>query len=419
MTSRLTGINLLTYTEVAAIKPKEKDYSVSDGGGLLLYIKKSGSKTWRYRYTHPITKKRQTLTIGKFPNITLADAREIRSESSRMVSLGVDPIDEREKQLATQMLERDMTFEVVYQQWLEWKKSQNLRPATIQNINGRFTTHLKPLFGKIPISEITPRMAISAFQKLIAQKKLQMLKGCVFDLNSVMNYAVNSGLLQANPVIKIWAAMPKPTVVNQVSMRPEELPYFMSAVDSGGCELLTKLLIEWQLLTMVRPSEACGTRWSEINIDNAVWRIPAERMKGKREHIVPLSKQALEILDGAGRFRRGDYVFYSTRRVSHPISHSALCAFMYRDKNLKGRIVPHGLRALASTTLNELGFSPDVIEAALSHKSGDVMRDTYNRSNYFEQRKIMMAHWGELVEKAKNGEAIIMDGNRGLRAIGM
>lgn len=286
-------------------------------------------------------------------------------------------------------------------------------------MNRRFSGQLKPLFGKIPISEINPRMAISAFQKLISQGKLQMLRGCVFDLNSVMNFAVNSGLIPSNPIIKIWSALPKPIANHMPTMRPEELPELMATLESSNCDIFTKLLIEWQLLTMVRPSEACGTRWSEIDIENALWRIPAKRMKCKREHIIPLSKQALRILESVGQFKRGDFVFYSSRKANSSVSHSALCAFMYRNENLKGRLVPHGLRALASTTLNELGFSPDVIEAALSHKSGDVMRDAYNRSNYFEQRKILMANWGDLVEKAKNGDAIIMDGNRGLRVIGL
>ncbi|MFP4864158.1 tyrosine-type recombinase/integrase [Providencia rettgeri] len=419
MTNRVSGLNVLTYTEVAAAKPKEKDYSLGDGGGLLLYIKASGAKIWRFRYTHPLTKKRQTLTIGRFPNITLADARSIRNESSRMVSLGVDPIDERDKQMAMRLLEKSMTFEKVYQQWIVLKRSQKLREKSINDMVKRFRGHLLPLFGKMPVNEITPRVAISAFQKLIEREKLQMLKLCVFDLNSVMNYAVNSGLIEANPVIKIWAALPKPTVQNRPTMRPEELPELMEIVKNGGGEPFIKLLFEWQLLTMVRPSEASNARWSEIDFDTATWKIPPERMKGNREHIVPLSKQAMKILERLNECRRGDIIFYSAKYNNEALNASSVAAFLRRTEQLKGRIVPHGLRALASTTLNELGFSPDVIEAALAHKSGDVMRDTYNRSNYFEQRRIMMSHWGDLVDKAKNGEAIIMDGNRGLRAVGM
>ena len=419
MAKRMTGINLLTYTEVSAAKSKNKDFSLSDGGGLLLYIKSSGSKTWRYRYCHPITKKRQTLTIGKFPKITLADAREIRNEAARMVELGVDPIEERNKKNATLLYERELTFEAVYNKWFELKKTQKLSKHTYYGMWKRYLRHLKPLFGKIPIKEITPRIAISAFQKLVTEGKHATLRLCVIELNGAMNYAVNSGLLEANPLIKIVLALPKPTSKNYPALRPEELPELMSIVKSCNAELSTKLVFEWQLLTMTRPNEAAGTRWDEIDIENKIWKIPAERMKGRKEHVVPLSRQALEILKIIMPFRRGVYVFYSSRNKDRPITTNTVGSFMFRCKELRGRMVSHGTRALASTTLNELGFSPDVIEAALAHKSGDIIRDTYNRSNYFEQRKIMMSHWGDLVEKAKNGEAIIMDGNRGVRAVGM
>ncbi len=211
-----------------------------------------------------------------------------------------------------------------------------------------------------------------------------------------MIYAVNTDLIDANPAFGVGMAFEKPKKHNMPTLRPEELPKLMRSLIMSNLSVPTRCLIEWQLLTLVRPSEASGTRWEEIDLNAKLWTIPAERMKVKREHIIPLSSQALDILfimkpTSAHR----EYIFPSRIDPKQPMNSLTANAALKRI-GYCGRLVAHGLRSIASTAMNEAGFNSDVIEAALPHSEKNEVRRAYNRSIYLEQRKELMNWWGGL-----------------------
>ncbi len=230
-----------------------------------------------------------------------------------------------------------------------------------------------------------------------------------------MIFAVNCGVIDANPAGGIGKAFEKPKKKNMPALTPKELPEFMQALSVASIELQTRLLIEWQLLTVTRPSEAVGAMWSEINYDLQEWRIPAERMKMRRDHIIHLSSQALAVLDAMKPISaHRNYLFPSRKNVLQPMNSQTANAAIKR-MGYGGRLVAHGMRSIASTALNEQEFNPDVIEAVLAHTGKDSVRNAYNRSTYLEQRRVLMDWWGEFVEQAATGKFTAAEGVRGLR----
>ncbi len=214
-----------------------------------------------------------------------------------------------------------------------------------------------------------------------------------------MIYAVNTGLIDANPASGIGMAFEKPKKQNMPTLRPEELPGLLRSLVMSNLSVPTRCLIEWQLLTLVRPSEASGARWEEIDLDAKLWTIPAERMKAKREHIVPLSPQALEILEVMKPISaHREHVFPSRNDPKQAMNSQTASAALKRI-GYGGKLVAHGLRSIASTCLNENNFNADAIEASLAHSDRNEVRRTYNRSTYLEQRVGMMLWWGNFVRK--------------------
>lgn len=222
-------------------------------------------------------------------------------------------------------------------------------------------------------------------------------------INEVMTYAVNAGLIHANPLSGIREVFRKPKVKHMAALKPHELPELVQTVARANMAVTTKSLIEWQLHTMTRPNEAAGTRWNEIDLDNAVWTIPANRMKMAKEHQVPLTEQTLAILEAVRPISgHREFVFPSIRDPKKPTDAESVNKALSRI-GFKGRTTAHGLRSLASTTLNEQGFNADVIEAALAHTDKNAIRKAYNRTSYVEQRKPLMKWWSDHIEQASFG----------------
>lgn len=215
-----------------------------------------------------------------------------------------------------------------------------------------------------------------------------------------MIYAVNTGLIDANPASGVGMAFERPKKQNMPTLRPEELPNLMRSLVMSNLSIPTRCLIEWQLLTLVRPSEASGTRWAEIDLEAKLWTIPAERMKAKREHIVPLSSQALDILEVMKPISaHREHIFPSRNDPKQPMNSQTANAALKRI-GYAGKLVAHGMRSIASTAMNETGFNSDVIESALAHIEKNEVRRAYNRALYLEQRKELMQWWGNFINKA-------------------
>ncbi|EII6979169.1 tyrosine-type recombinase/integrase [Salmonella enterica] len=388
----------LTNTEVLRAKALEKDLTLHDGDGLFLIVKTSGKKLWRFRYQRPATKQRTMMGLGAFPALSLADARGLRADYLALLANGIDPQIQAEVAEEQQQIALDSIFSTVAANWFKLK-SKSVTPDYAKDIWRSLEKDVFPAIGEIPVQQIKARTLIEALEPIKARGALETVRRLVQRINEIMIYAVNTGLIDANPASGIGMAFEKPKKQNMPTLRPEELPKLMHSLVMSNLSVSTCCFIEWQLLTLVRPSEASGARWAEIDLDTKLWTIPAERMKAKREHIVLLSPQALEILDVMKPISaHREHVFPSRNDPKQAMNSQTANAALKRI-GLGGKLVAHGLRSIASTAMNEAGFSPDIIEAALAHSDKNEVRRAYNRSTYLEQRKDLMSWWGLFVNK--------------------
>ncbi|HED3282549.1 TPA: tyrosine-type recombinase/integrase, partial [Enterobacter hormaechei subsp. xiangfangensis] len=389
----------LTNTEVLRAKALEKDLTLHDGDGLFLIVKTSGKKLWRFRYQRPTTKQRTMMGLGAFPALSLADARGLRADYLALLANGIDPQIQAEVAEEEQQIALDSIFSTVAANWFQLK-SKSVTPDYAKDIWRSLEKDVFPAIGEIPVQQIKARTLVEALEPIKARGALETVRRLVQRINEIMIYAVNTGLIDANPASGVGMAFEKPKKQNMPTLRPEELPKLMRSLVMSNLSVPTRCLIEWQLLTLVRPSEASGTRWAEIDLDAKLWTIPAERMKAKREHIIPLSPQALDILEVMKPISaHREHVFPSRNDPKQPMNSQTTNAALKRI-GFGGKLVAHGLRSIASTAMNEEGFSPDVIEAALAHSDKNEVRRAYNRSTYLGQRKDLMSWWGTYCHSA-------------------
>jgi len=392
----------LTNTEVSQAKPKTKVYSLFDGGGLQLRVKPNGSKIWLLDYHRPYTNTRNSMSFGVYPTVSLADARTKREEARTLLAKEIDPKTHRDELTKAKEEAHNNTLEKIAKDWLEIKKTTVTSDHATDSWRS-LELHIFPSLGKIPIHKITAIETIATMKPIAAKGSLETVKRLCQRLNEVMTFAVNTGLISTNPLSGISKAFQAPSKQHQPTLAPTQLPVLMKALSDASIKRTTRCLIEWQLHTMVRPSEAAGTRWDEIDLENKLWNIPAERMKKKKAHSIPLTPQTIALLEVMKPISaRSEFVFPSDRNFyAHTDPQTANMALkrMGFDKQL----VAHGLRALASTTLNEQGFDPELIEAALAHTGKNQVRNAYNRAHYIERRSPMMAWWSQHIEKAAMG----------------
>ncbi|WP_105610113.1 integrase domain-containing protein [Cronobacter malonaticus] len=391
----------LTNNEILKAKPREKDFTLHDGDGLFLLVKTSGKKLWRFRYQRPGSGSRTNVSLGSYPALTLAAARQIRDQHLTTLAQGIDPQQQQEQASEQRQIELDSIFSTVAANWFQIK-SKSVTKDYAKDIWRSLDKDVFPAIGEIPVQEIKARTIVEALEPIKARGALETVRRLVQRVNEIMIYAVNTGLIDANPASSVGMAFEKPKKQNMPTLRPEELPKLMRSLVMSNLSVPTRCLIEWQLLTLVRPSEASGARWAEIDLDTKLWTIPAERMKAKREHIVPLSPQALEILEVMKPISaHREHVFPSRNDPKNPMNSQTANAALKRI-GYGSKLVAHGLRSIASTALNETGFNPDVIEAALAHSDKNEVRRAYNRSTYLEKRIDLMDWWGKFVRTSSN-----------------
>ncbi len=405
----------LTATEVKNAKPKDKEYSLVDGQGLKLRILPSGSKQWQLNYYRPTNGKRANYNLGRFPDVSLAQARKGAILAKELIAQGIDPQEQKQKQQQEYKETHENTFENVSKEWFEIKKD-SITPDYAIDIWRSLELHVFPKLAKTPIKDITAPLIIELLRPIEAKGSLETVKRLSQRLNEVMNYATNCGLVQANPLSGIKAAFKKPKKENMAALTPAELPELMNAIAHASIKRTTRCLIEWQLNTMTRPSEASGARWEEINVQEKIWTIPAERMKKRRDHRIPLTDQMLAILEVMKPISgHREFIFPSDRDPKKPCN-SQTANMALKRMGFAGRLVSHGLRSLASTTLNEQGFEPDLIESALAHVDDNQVRSAYNRTDYIERRRPMMGWWSEHIEEASKG-SLSVTGTKQLKVV--
>lgn len=387
----------LTNNEILKAKPREKDFTLHDGDGLFLLVKTTGKKLWRFRYQRPNSDSRTNLSLGSYPALTLATARQIRDQHLTTLAQGMDPQQQQELASEQRQIELDSIFSTVAANWFQIK-SKSVTEDYAKDIWRSLDKDVFPAIGSIPVQEIKARTIVEALEPIKARGALETVRRLVQRVNEIMIYAVNTGLIDANPASGVGMAFEKPKKQNMPTLRPEELPKLMRSLSMSNLSVSTRCLIHWQLLTLVRPSEASVARWAEIDLNTKLWTIPAERMKAKREHIVPLSPQALEVLEIMKPISvHREHLFPSRGNPKLPMNSQTANAALKRI-GYGGKLVAHGLRSIASTAMNEAGFNSDIIESALAHVEKNEVRRAYNRSTYIEQRKKLMNWWGSKIQ---------------------
>jgi integrase len=405
----------LTNTQVKQAKKADKEYTLSDGRGLQLRVRPTGAKLWILKYSHPITKKRTNFGLGSYPDVSLADARRKTDSARKLLADGIDPKAFKDKQTAAKREAIENTFGVISNNWLSLKLQQ-VKPETANKNYRTLEKYILPTLQNVPVQDIKPKHIIQILEPVKAQGHFETIKRICRVVNEVMRLAIAGGYIEVNYLSDVTKMFPPANKKNMPSIPPERLPEFMQRLNHANITLSTKCLIEWQLHTMTRPIEAATTEWRHIDLANGVWVIPADRMKMKKPHTVPLTphtRAILEIMRPISGHR--PYVFPSHKDpLSHTNSQTANMAI--KRMGFAGELVSHGLRSLASTTLNEQGFDPDVIESALAHIDRNEVRRAYNRAEYIERRRKLMEWWSAHIEQASYGN-LSVTGTKNLKVV--
>ncbi|MHA2937982.1 tyrosine-type recombinase/integrase [Vibrio sp. RC27] len=399
-------LNKLTAKEVKESQGREKPYRLNDGGGLYLQVKPNKLKYWEFRYKNRTTGKTTMLGLGSLDVLTLKSARDKAHDMRVLLNEGIDPKQNRLDEKAKRNEELSNTFMVVATGWIQTKNK--LKPKTIHDNWRKLEMYAFPKFGDVPVTKLTPMVVQDALRPLAKLGKLESVKRIIQLINEVMNYAINSGLLQHNVLSGLGRTFESPEVKHMAALKPHEITELLQTVATANMQLATKCLIEWQLHTMTRPSEAAGARWDEIDWENKLWIIPESRMKMKREHRIPLTPQTVGILERIRLVSENRvHIFPSMRFPKRSIDAETINKALGRI-GFKSRTTAHGMRSLASTTLNEKGFAPDIIEAALAHQDRNAIRAAYNRTDYLERRREMMEWWSDYINQAAVGSLSVI-----------
>jgi len=388
----------LTNLEVKETKYSREDgkpQRLADSGGLYLELSASGGKWWRWKYRFGGKEKR--LSFGTYPDVSLKTAREKRDEAKRLLAEGVDPSVQRKEQKRQALISAENTFEEIAREWLihmreEWTPKHHLKTT------GVLEADAFPILGSYRIDEIKPRQILEMI-RLIEQRGVYATASKVFQWSgAIFRYAIATDRAEQDPTQACRGALKKRPVKHMARILENELPELLKQMDAYEGDILTRLAMRFMALTFVRTSELIAAEWGEINRNKAEWRIPAERMKMKTPHIVPLSRQALAILDELEQHSGGKrYVFTSSRSSVKHISNNTILYALYR-MGYHGRMTGHGFRGLASTILNEQGFRADVVERQLAHTERDSVRAAYNHAEYLAERQEMMQHWADYLD---------------------
>jgi integrase len=395
----------LTDPKVRQSKPADKPYKLFDGGGLFLLVQPGGSKLWRLKYR--FGGKEKLLAIGSYEKgVSLKKAREERDKAREQLIEGIDPGAAKKREKHAEQEQTENTFRAIA---LDWAKTYGARwtESHFDRVVGSLEADAFPALGDLPIKEITPPTVLEVIRAVESRGALDVASRVLQRTSAVFRYAIQTGRATYNPAADMKGVLKTRKVENRAAISQSELPDFLKKLDSYPGDPVTKLAMKLIILTFVRTGELRGARWEEFNVDQGEWRIPAERMKMRSPHIVPLSPQALAVVEElrplSGHF---ELLFPSQRDHRKPISENTLIYTLYRLGYHK-RATVHGFRALASTTLNETGFRPDVIERQLAHVERNKVRAAYNRSEYLDERRKMMDWWGTYIESMAKDQKVI------------
>ncbi|MGN6739595.1 tyrosine-type recombinase/integrase [Dyella sp.] len=404
---------MLTPSAVANAKAQAKPYKLADERGMYLLVKPDGARWWRFDYRRPHTGKRNTLSLGTFPDVSLRIARERREEARRQIADGIDPGAVRQEAKAAKMRAAAAEEVAAYTFGMaarEWMARQDVAEVTANKTRWILETFLFPEIGSVPLAEVTPRQLLDALRKVEATGKLETAKRARVKAGQVFRWAILEGTAEIDPTASLRGALKTPKNKHHAAVTdPAKIGELMRAIDGFTGQPVTLAALKLAPLVFVRPGELRMAEWGEVDLDGAVWRIPASRMKMKAAHIVPLSTQAVAILrdlyllTGSGR-----YLFPGLRTTSRPMSENTVNAALRRLGYGTDEMTGHGFRSMAASRLNEMGWNPDAIERQLAHAESNKVREAYTHAaQYLDERTKMMQEWAGYLDALRAGAAVI------------
>lgn len=394
----------LTDLAVRRAKPREKPYKLFDGNGLYLHVVPSGARRWRFKYKFLGTEK--LMGLGVYPEISLKEARELHAEARKLVRANIDPITSRRDERRHAIQKIESTFEAVAKEWHDQQRGRWTADHA-DRVWVSLKNNVFPELGRKPVAEIRAQDVIRILRHIEQRDALDVASRALQRTAAVLRYAVHTGRIEHNPAGDLRGVLKTRKVQHRPAMKAEELPEFLRKLDDYTGEPITAIALRLLLLTFVRPGELRGARWSEFDLEKSEWRIPAERMKMREEHLVPLSHQAMKLLGSLVPISGGrELLFPSRNGQGKPMSENTLTFALYRMGYHK-RATAHGFRATASTILNEHGFRPDVIERQLAHAERNKVRAAYHRSEYLAERRKMMQWWADFLDTCTVGSKVI------------
>lgn len=390
----------------AKCPPEKARARFTDSGGLYLEVTPAGGKHWRWKFRFDGKEKR--LAIGSYPAITLGEARAAREKARLVLKGGTDPVGAKREAKAAARERRDNTFKAVAMEWLEhWKGDKT--PRWTEGVKRRLEADVYPEIGRMPIADITAPKLVAMVKKIEQRDALDTAKRALQWCGQIMRFAVAHGLLDRNPAadVKPADALKPRKRKNFARLDAKDVPELLRKIQAYEGSPYTRMAMQLLALTFVRTSELIGATWGEIDLDAAEWRIPAERMKMDAPHIVPLSKQAVEVLRGLHEIRGlSDSVFPNRRDHEEAMHSNTMLAALYR-MGYKGRMTGHGFRGVASTILHEQGYRHDVIELQLAHQERDAVSAAYNWATYLKERRELMQAWADHLDQLRQGAKVI------------
>ena len=387
----------LSEAQARNAKPTTKPYKLADGDGMFLLVTPSGGKYWRLKYR--IGGKEKLLALGIYPEVSLADARKRRMKAREALAAGDDPGEVKKEAERKKVVESANLFELVAREWLENRRHE-WAPSSFRVKLIYLERYVLPALGPKPITEIKPLQVLDFLRSIESRGTLDTARRVNQMCAQIFRYGIATGRAEYNPVPDLKGALKTPVVKHRAYLKEKELPDFLRALEAYNGKPLTKLALRLLLLTFVRTLELRGAEWEEIDWEAGLWRIPAERMKANAEHVVPLARQAIEVLSTVrGYSSHRQFIFPNDHNPSAYMSENAMLYALYR-MGYHSRATGHGFRSTASTILNEQGFRPDVIERQLAHTERNSVRAAYNHAQYLAERREMMQWWADYLDEA-------------------
>lgn len=400
----------LTDVSIRTAKPGPKDYKLADAGGLYVLVTPAGGKLWRLKFR--VDGKERKLAIGRYPEISLAEARKRRDAAREQIALGSDPAREKQRTKIRAQLAVENTFAAISAEYCAKRKRDGQKPWAPSTATRceYLLSRINVSIGKLPIAEIEPADVLAAVRKFESKGKLESARRTLQLASAVFRYAVATARLASDPTRDLKGALTSPTVTHYGALTdPKRVGELLRAIDDYDGSGITKLALQLAPHVFVRPGELRHAVWSEFDLDSAIWNIPAGKMKMRKPHVVPLSRQTVALLrqvhEATGP---SGYVFPSIRSRARPMSENTLNAALRRLGYASDEMTAHGFRATASTLLNESGkWNPDAIERALAHGDADKVRAAYHRGLHWQERVEMAQWWSDHLDTLRTGATVL------------